>query len=118
MNNRFIILVFVILSLIVGLESCSCGCGSTNEKIVKGYIAVVDNEPFAKLAIQSDDNKTYILKCSKELEKELWQNQGIRYYIQYGDLLKEGDRTILIVEKVIPVITENKTKLREKHEAN
>jgi hypothetical protein len=110
MSTRLIVYVFILFFLMLGLEACSCGCGSTNEKVVKGYIAIVGNEPFTKLAIQSDDTKTYILECSKELEKELWQKQGIRYYVQYSELRKEGDRTILVVEKVIPIITENKTK--------
>ena len=111
MCNRKLAALFLICTSIILLESCSCGCGSNNEdNVVRGYIAVVGNEPFTKLAVQTDDNKTYLLQCSKELHNELWQNQGSRYYIQYGDSKKEGDMTILVVQKVIPIITDNKTK--------
>ncbi len=110
MNRRLLFFSFFTIFSLVIIYGCSCGCGSSNQdNVVKGYIAVVGNEPFTKLAIQSDDNKTYILQCSDELHKELMQHQGSRYYIQYGDSRKEGDRTILVVEKVIPIITKNNT---------
>jgi hypothetical protein len=109
MKKYVLIVLPVLFAFSFFLESCSCGCGSNKDNVVKGYIAIVGNEPFTKLAVQSDDNKTFILQCSKELEKELWKNQGNRYFIQYSDLRKEGDSTILTVEKVIPILTENKT---------
>jgi hypothetical protein len=109
MSGNKIIVVIILFCFSIFFESCSCNCGANNENVVKGYIAVVGNEPFSKLAVQSDDNKTFILECSKELEKELWQNQGTRYYIHYSSFRKEGDRTILAVEKVIPIEIE-KTK--------
>ena len=110
MKQSHIIVLVLVISSVLLIEACSCGCGSNNEdNVVKGYIGVVINEPFSRLAVKTDDNKTYLLQCSKELHDELWRNQGNRYYIQYGDTRKEGDLTVLVVEKVIPIKSENKT---------
>ncbi|MCL6100541.1 MAG: hypothetical protein M1391_18440 [Bacteroidetes bacterium] len=109
---RKIFLSIVFLFSVTYFAACSCNCGDSDSQSnsVKGYIAVVGNEPFTKLAIQTDDNKTYILQCSKELHDELWKQQGRFYVIQYGDMRKEEGMDVLVVEKVIPVKKENKTK--------
>ena len=107
--------IFLLLSLILSavyISACSCNCGksSAESNTVHGYIAVVGNEPFTKLAIQTDDNKTYILQCSKELHDELWKHQGGFYEVQYGDSRNEDGVPVIVVEKVIPIKRENKTK--------
>jgi hypothetical protein len=101
---------FVLLLSIYLFQStgCSCNCGKEGNS-VKGYITVVGNEPFTKLAVKTDDGKIYLLQCSKELETALSKDQGSFYYITYGDSRKELDSTIIIVEKVIPIKKENKT---------
>jgi hypothetical protein len=109
MKKQLVFIFLFLLTCLVLIEACNCGCGANNDNIVKGYIAVVGNEPFTRLAIQSDDNKTYILQCSDELKNDLWKHQGNRYYIHFSSAKKEGDTTILIIEKVIPITTENKT---------
>ena len=107
-----IFLFIVFLFGVTYFAACSCNCGDSDSQsnAVKGYIAVVGNEPFTKLAIQTDDNKTYILQCSKELHDELWKQQGRYYAVQYGDVRKEEGMDVLIVGKVIPVKKENQTK--------
>lgn len=105
------IFLFIFAVMVTSFYSC-CNCGKNldDSNTVKGVITVVGNEPFTRLAIQTDDDKTYILKCSKELRDELWKHQGSYYVIQYGDIRKEEGMNVLIVEKVIPIKKENQTK--------
>lgn len=101
---------FLIIVVSVFTYSCSCNCGKNTDgnNTVKGYITVVDNEPFAKLAINTDDNKIYLLQCSKELSDQLWKQQGTYYYVTYTELRElEGIKT-LVVEKVIPLTKDDK----------
>jgi len=81
------------------MAACSCNCGknSEEENTLVGYITVIGNEPFTKLAVRTDEDKTYVLQASKELVLELMKNQGSYYYIKYGELRKEGDHSILVV---------------------
>ncbi|MHB9041872.1 MAG: hypothetical protein ACYC4T_14560 [Melioribacteraceae bacterium] len=104
-NLREFILASVIIAAVVSFAGCSCNCGkkSSEQNYVKGYITVVGNEPFTKLAVKTGDDKIYILQCSKELKDQLWKQQGSFYYILYGDLHKEEGDTAIVVEKVIPV---------------
>ena len=104
-NLREFILASVIIAAVVSFAGCSCNCGkkSSEQNYVKGYITVVGNEPFTKLAVITNDNKVFLLQCSKELKNQLWKQQGSFYYILYGDLRKEEGDTAIVVEKVIPV---------------
>lgn len=103
------ILIFLFLLLMISFSAC-CNCGSNlNESnTVKGFITVIGNEPFTKLAIRTDDNKTYVLQVSKELKDELWNKQGNYYYIKYGELREEEGVSTLVVEKLIPFNKEEK----------
>ena len=84
-------------------DGCTCNCGkSSAENTIKGYITVVGNEPFTNLALQTDENKTYILQCGKELKDELWKKQGSYYYIKYSELNEKEDVPTIVVENVIP----------------
>ena len=107
-NLRMLILTPIIIA--ASFNGCSCNCGKSGSELnyVKGYITVVGNEPFTKLAIMTDDNKVFLLQCSKELKDELWRKQGSFYYILYGDLRKEEGDTAIVVEKVIPFTKEDK----------
>ena len=95
----------VIITTAASFSGCSCNCGKSGseQNYVKGYITIVGNEPFTKLAIKTGDDKIYVLQCSKELKDQLWKQQGSFYYILYGDLRKEEGDTAIVVEKVIPV---------------
>ncbi len=101
------ITLFLLSAIIIAafFSGCSCNCGKSGSELnfVKGYITVVGNEPFTKLAIKTGDDKIYVLQCSKELKEDLWRKQGSLYYIFYGDFHKELGDTIIVVEKVIPV---------------
>lgn len=103
------ILIFPFFLLIISFSAC-CNCGKNldADNSVKGYITIIGNEPFTKLAIRTDDNKTYVLQVSKELKDELWKKQGNYYNIKYGDLREEEGISTLVVEKVIPIIKEIK----------
>ena len=103
------ILIFPFLLLIISFSSC-CNCGKNLDKsnTVKGFITVIGNEPFTKLAVRTDDNKIYVLQVSKELKDELWKKQGNYYYVKYSDLREEEGVSTLVVEKIIPIIKEEK----------
>lgn len=104
-----LILVFPFLLLIISFSAC-CNCGKNLDEnsILKGFITVVGNEPFTRLAVRTDDDKIYVLQLSKELKDELWKRQGSYYSIKYGDIREEEGVSTLIVEKVIPIIKDEK----------
>jgi len=107
---RIILPLFLIVAAFTLHTACSCNCGKTDdtENTIKGYITIVGNEPFTKLAIRTDDNKTYVLQVSKELKNELLKRQGNYYYIKYGDLREENGISTIVVEKIIPLNNETK----------
>ena len=107
---RIILPLFLIVSAFTLYTACSCNCGknSEEESYVKGYITVVGNEPFTKLAVMTDDTKIYLLQCSEELRDQLWKQQGTYYYVTYGDLREQEGVTTIVVEKVIPLNKESK----------
>jgi hypothetical protein len=104
-KNKMIVPAFIIIAAILSFNGCSCNCGKNNnqESFVKGYITVVGNEPFTKLAIKTDDDKIYVLQCSKELKEDLWKKQGSFYYIIYNGLKEEENSPTIAVEKVFPL---------------
>lgn len=108
MGFRKAIVVIILLIGSLYVSACSCGCGKTEDNVKKGFVTVIGNEPFTKLAIKTDDGKFYVLKSSKELSAELSKKQGSYYLIQYGELRTEDDNEVLIVEKAIPIKNENK----------
>lgn len=107
---QIILPLFLIVASFILYTACSCKCSKAGDKenTIKGYITVVDNEPFTKLAINTDDNKIYLLQCSKELSDQLWKQQGTYFYVTYSELKElEGIKT-LVVEKVIPLTKDDK----------
>ncbi|MCX6170496.1 MAG: hypothetical protein NTX65_14215 [Ignavibacteriales bacterium] len=105
-----LILASTIIAAASSFTGCSCNCGNNgnDESFVKGYITVVGNEPFTKLAVKTDDDMIYILQCSKELKEELWKKQGSFYYIIYSSLQKEEGDSTITVEKIIPLTKDDK----------
>lgn len=103
--RRTVIPVILVIVLFVLTEACSCNCGQSSDEgnTLKGYITVIGNEPFTKLALRTDDDKTYTLQVSKELKDELWKKQGSYYYIRYGDIREEAGFSTVVVEKAIPI---------------
>ncbi len=104
MNLKNILLIIPFSLLILNIASC-CGCRKigAEENIVKGYITVVGNEPFSKLALKTNDDKVYILKCNKEMEDFLYRQQGNYYLIYFSNSKIEMDVPVITVEKAISV---------------
>jgi hypothetical protein len=98
------LVTFLILSAVL-ISACSCGCssGSIANNSVRGSIVVVSNPPFSNVAIKTDEGKLYILDCSKELENQLWKEQGNFFYIKFTEMREENGETIIVVEKVLPL---------------
>ncbi len=103
--------IFVLLLILITVSfsaCCNCGKNLDDSNTIKGIITVIGNEPFTKLAIRTDENKIYVLQVSKELKDELWKKQGNYYYIKYGELREEEGIKTLVVEKIIPIIRDEK----------
>jgi len=96
--NKYLILIIVTVIL---------GCAS--KQSISGTIYISGNEPFAQLSLMTHDDTFYIIECSDELKKELWQLQG-QIAILYIDKL-ENFETINIAHV-------KKYELKEKNETN
>jgi hypothetical protein len=107
---RIILPLFLIVAAFTLYSACSCKCGKNKDgdNTLKGYITVVGNEPFTKLAIRTDDNKIFLLQLSNELKEKLWKEQGTYYYVTYGDLREQEGVATIVVEKVVPLNKETK----------
>lgn len=66
-----------------------------SNQTVEGNITVVGNEPFTHLGLSVNDSIVYLLDCNKDLEKNLMQNQGRFYKIQYNEK-KETENGIML----------------------
>lgn len=106
--SKIILVVLSIFSSLIVSSCCSCKNVATDKNVVKGYITVVGNEPFAKLAIKTDDDKIYILSCNKELENELYKQQGNYYSITFKESKIEMDIPVITVETAAPINKESK----------
>lgn len=99
------VLLFILFAFSSILISGCCNCGSSikDERTLSGYISVIGNEPFTKLALNMDDNKVFILECNDELRKELWGKQGSYYSVVYKESRVESGVPVLVVEKAVPI---------------
>ncbi|MEG8946047.1 hypothetical protein [Rosettibacter firmus] len=95
------------VALIVS-SCCSCKKIGGEDNVVNGYITVVGNEPFAKLAIKTIEDKIFILECDEELEKELLKQQGNYYSIKFSESKIEMDIPVLKVISAIQIEREKK----------
>ncbi|NJD21156.1 MAG: hypothetical protein FIA82_00580 [Melioribacter sp.] len=100
--------ILFVLFMISFSACCNCGTNLNDSNTVKGFITVIGNEPFTKLAIRTVDNKIYVLQVSNEIKEELWKKQGSYYYVKFGDSREVEGVSTLVVEKVIPIIKEEK----------
>jgi len=98
-KTLLVISAFLFISLIV---SGCCKCGKADENVMKGKIVIVGNEPFARAALSTEDNKIYMLECNEELQKEFIKKQGFFYAIKF-DKIKEDDGlpTLIVKEAVL-----------------
>lgn len=102
-------LVFLILATLLLLAFAFFGCCQRPDEVehsLTGRIAVVGNEPFTKLALQTY-NETFILKCDDSMKQELWQLQGALITVYYITMtIEQGMKTVYVKRyvftKVIP----------------
>lgn len=88
-------ITFVLIVVLVFISTSCCNCN--NEKnLIKGYITVIGNEPFTKLAI-NDGKKLFGLKCNKELYEKLMKEQGNYYVLEFDDAINEDGISFLNV---------------------
>ena len=67
------------------------------QKVLVGNVAVIGNVPFTQLALRVDD-ETYILKCSKEIEDELWRMQGAKIIVYYTTITEQyGFKNVTVI---------------------
>ncbi len=108
MTLRKMILVFIISITALINNACSCCCGKSEENTIKGFISVIGNDPFTKLAIKTDEGKFIILKSSKEMNEELNKKQGSYYLIHFSKKITDENNDVVIVEKAIPIKNDSK----------
>jgi hypothetical protein len=65
--------------------------------IVVGTIQIIGNEPFTRVAIESASGQTYILKCQKEVEDLLRNNQGKLARVHFRDIEHDSRGTAVSV---------------------
>jgi hypothetical protein len=84
--------------------SCRASQHSTNEpQIFVGQVYLIGNEPFAKLAIKSEEGQTYVLDCTKEVETALLQHQGqmVKLLAKAGEKKPEGNFLHVLQAEVV-----------------
>lgn len=103
--KRIIFPSFIMLLFAVAFYGC-CNCGQSNssENTIRGVITMLGNDPFAEIGIKTEDNTNIVLKCSKELKKELIDAQGKLYLVQFSEKKNVDGVIIAVVEKAIPII--------------
>ncbi|MCX7798696.1 MAG: hypothetical protein N2249_08755 [Melioribacter sp.] len=101
--KKILLGIFIIFIPVIFSSCCSCKKIGLEENFIKGYITVVGNEPFAKLAIKTDNDKLFILECDNELEKELYKQQGNYFYIQFSETKTVMDMPVIKVINAIPI---------------
>ncbi len=107
MKKRFILNIISLLFLFNTLIGCSAAGNSASDEndkagtnFVTGQILMVNNEPFARIAVITDKS-VYLLDCPEEMRDALYQNQGRKakvYYSSYS--VNDESLKVLKVEKV------------------
>jgi hypothetical protein len=85
-------IVWVMLT-VFAIVSCSTSQHLKSENgVLEGTIYSIGNDPFSKLGLETADGTMYILKCSKEIEKDLYAKQGkiLKVYYERIDQTPEG----------------------------
>jgi len=83
--------------LVLGIGSCSSSRTTTPAAaavsalpFMIGKIEVIGNEPFTKLALRTDATHLFLLRASKDLEKELSANQQRVLKVFYSGRQESG----------------------------
>jgi hypothetical protein len=89
---------FSVLFICVIIISCSTSKPIiAKEGKIFGYVHVIGNEPFTKLALFTQDNTTYLLKCPVEIEQKLNRKQGQLIHIKYSNLEQSPEGWMITV---------------------
>ena len=86
------------------LAACAGSRQELDKQVILGKIQIIGNEPFTQLAVEDKTETVYILKCSKDIEKQLLKLQGqpIRLYCS-EIVIREMQNTATVIkfEKII-----------------
>ncbi len=95
--NASVFLSFFVLLFTVG---CSSSKNNMSEKTVTGQIQMVNNEPFAELALRNEDG-LFILDCTGKAKETIYNNQGRTAKIYFSSISTNNmKQKVLKVEKV------------------
>lgn len=88
--------LFSFLLLILTFWSCStCKETDSNYSVIKGISTVVGNEPFTRIAIITDQQKTYLIDSDKNILNTLLKNQGHIFEVKYKSLRDSAGTQII-----------------------
>lgn len=100
-----VFLSFFVLLFTVG---CSSSQNNLSGNTVTGQIQMVNNEPFAELALRNN-NGLFILDCSGAVKDTIYYNQGKTAKIYFSSVAtNKMNQKVLKVEKVELVPAESK----------
>ncbi len=86
------------------LAGCSLSGQTTDEThVTTGRIQVIGNEPFTRLALQSDDGTVYVLRCEKSVETMLAGEQGHLVQVEWKVMEKVPEGNAIRVLKAVVV---------------
>jgi len=91
---------FVVLIIFLGLFCGSCSTFQSSlptEGVLEGTIFAIGNDPFTKLGLQTANERMYVLRCSREIEKELNTKQGQKMRVHYDALENTPEGIVLRV---------------------
>ena len=107
MKNIRIPLIISLLILFTSLFGCSASNKSTSDEndnngtnFVTGQILMVNNEPFAKVALVTEKS-VYLMDIPEDVRKTLYQNQGRTARVYYtGYSINDESVKVLKVDKI------------------
>lgn len=105
MKKLIPIYLISLLSALVILLGCSASKNSNSNdqsgtNFVTGEILMVNNEPFAKIAL-INDTSLFLLDCSGKIRDALYNNQGKKAKIYYSSVSTNKEKIkVLKVDKV------------------
>ena len=100
MKKEILLNSISLLFLFTTLLGCSAESSTSNLNFITGQILMVNNEPFARVAIMTDTS-VYLLDCPSEIEDTLYKNQGRTAKVYYNSIaINKESIKVLKVDKV------------------
>ncbi|MDI6766243.1 MAG: hypothetical protein QME52_05410 [Bacteroidota bacterium] len=84
--------------MILFIYCCSSKKTSDTVHLIIGTIQVIGNEPFTKLAIETEDGTVYFLKAEDDIEERLLKYQGQFVKILYKEIEELAEGKSILVE--------------------